>query len=285
MLTEKKLNTATVDLNYMEGPDSGPPLLLLHGITQRWQAFVQVIPALTESYHLFALDFRGHGRSGRVKNSYRGEDFASDALALIDQVIGKPPIIFGHSLGGMVSLYLSAKHPGRVRAQALGDSIIFGTDFAGTVLVSMFTQVRDIVAANLGFEGLQRAIPEMCLESPIFGRVAFKNFPGCDDAYLSAWAKSLSLLDPDVLTMTLSGESFRGWDAADFIKRIQCPTLLIQADPKMAGLTTDNDVAQIKAACPGVQHARIAGIGHALHMLDAPPVVRALTNFLCTLDL
>ncbi|HWR13681.1 MAG TPA: alpha/beta hydrolase [Terriglobales bacterium] len=285
MLKEKSFQTGAVTLNYMEGPDAGPPLLLLHGITQRWQEFVQVIPSLTQSYHLFAMDFRGHGRSGRAKGGYRGEDYAQDVIEFIDTVIGQAPLIFGHSLGGMVSLYLSALYPSMVRAQAIGDSIIFGADFAGTVLPSMFTQVRDFVRANSDYEVLRRKLPEMCLESPVFGSVPMKMFPGCDDAYLSAWAKSLSQMDEDVLNMCLDGRAFRGWEPAEFIKKIHCPTLLIQADPKMAGLMTDEDVRRIKEACPGVQHAKLLGLGHSLHMLEAAPVVRALTNFLCTVDM
>jgi pimeloyl-ACP methyl ester carboxylesterase len=284
MLKERSFQHGPVTLNFMEGPNNGPPLLLLHGITQRWQEFVQIIPALTSRYHLYALDFRGHGRSGRVKGGYRGEDYSHDVLEFLDRVIEDSALVFGHSLGGMVSLYLSAHYPSRIRAQAVGDSIIFGTDLAGTVLTSMFGQVRDLIVLDRSYEALCRAIPEMCLESPVFGKVPMKMFPGCDDAYLFAWARCLSQMDPDVLNMTLDGRAFLGWEPAELIQKINCPTLLIQADPKMGGLMSDYDVQQIKAACPNVQHALMAGIGHSLHMYDATPVVRALTNFLCTLE-
>jgi pimeloyl-ACP methyl ester carboxylesterase len=284
MLTQKTFANTGVPLNYMEGPDNGPPLLLLHGITQRWQGFVQILPALTQSYHVYAPDLRGHGRSARAKGHYRGEDYGRDALAFIDEVIGGPTLLFGHSLGGMISLYLSANFPGRLRAQVLGDSIILGNDLSGTVLPSMFAQVRDIIASGMTYDEMRRAISEMCLESPLYGKVPFKAIPGFDDPYLAAWARCLSMLDPDVLSMALDGRAFQGWQPAEWIKKIQCPTLLIQADPKMGGLTSDEAVQALKNSCPGVQVARMTGIGHPLHMYEAGPVVRALTNFLVTLE-
>jgi pimeloyl-ACP methyl ester carboxylesterase len=284
MLTTKSFQNGTVALNYVEGPASGPPLLLLHGITQRWQEFIQVIPALIPTYHVYALDFRGHGKSGRAVGSYNGENYSHDVLEFIDRVIGEPTIIFGHSLGGMVSLYLAAHYPNRFQAQVLGDCIVFGSSMAGTVLPSMFQRVYELIVDGKPYEQLRREVPEMTLESPMFGKAPLKMFPGCDEPYLSAWARALSQLDPDVLKMTIDGRTLYRWNPDELIAGIKCPTLLIQADPKMGGLMTDEDVARIKAANADVQHARIHGIGHSLHMFDPAPILRALMNFLSTLE-
>lgn len=285
MLTNKSFQNGTVALNYVEGPDSGPPLLLLHGITQRWQEFAQVIPALTSTHHVYAIDFRGHGKSGRAVGSYNGESYSQDILEFIDRVVGEPVIVFGHSLGGMVSLYLAAHYPSRFRAQILGDCIVFGSNMAGTVLPCMFQRVYELIADGKPYEQLRREVPEMMLESPLFGKAPFKMFPGCDEPYLSAWARALSQLDPDVLKMTLDGRTLDRWNPDELIAGIKCPTLLIQADPKMGGLMTDKDVARIKAANAEVQHARMNGVGHSLHMFDPAPILRALMNFLSTLEL
>jgi pimeloyl-ACP methyl ester carboxylesterase len=283
MLKEKNFRVGAVDINYAEGPNNGSPLLLLHGITQRWQAFIQIFPALTLNHHVYAPDFRGHGRSGRVQGAYRGEDYGNDTLAFIDEVIGGPTIVFGHSLGGMVSLHLSATCSDRIRAQVLGDNMIFGSDLNGTVFPSMFAQVRDLLRAGTSYDDLRRLLPDMNLESPVLGKIPFKAIPGCDEPYLSAWARSLSLLDPEVLDMTLDRRAFEGWDPATLVKGIRCPTLLMQADPKMGAVMTDDDIARVRQAYPDVQVTRLTGIGHSLQMYEAAPVVRALTNFLVTL--
>ena len=63
MLTERSFDAGEVTINFAEGPANGPPLVLLHGGTDRWASFESVIPALKEEWHIYALDFRGHGKS------------------------------------------------------------------------------------------------------------------------------------------------------------------------------------------------------------------------------
>jgi len=66
MFKERTFDTGEVILNYAEGPASGPPLVLLHGFTGRWQGFLPLLPALSLRWHVYAPDYRGHGKSGRV---------------------------------------------------------------------------------------------------------------------------------------------------------------------------------------------------------------------------
>ena len=46
---EHSFNTGSVILNYAEGPASGPPLVLLHGGSARWQAFKRYLKELLAS--------------------------------------------------------------------------------------------------------------------------------------------------------------------------------------------------------------------------------------------
>ena len=65
MLSEKSFDTGELPLNYAEGPTSGPPLVLLHGLTGWWHAWEPCLPQLTPTWHVYAVDLRGHGQSGR----------------------------------------------------------------------------------------------------------------------------------------------------------------------------------------------------------------------------
>ncbi len=79
------------------------------------------MPDLAADWHLYAPDFRGHGKSGRVPGAYRLQDYADDMIAFLRQ-IPEPAVIFGHSLGGMVALLVAAQIPQHIRSVVVGDS-------------------------------------------------------------------------------------------------------------------------------------------------------------------
>ena len=67
MLEEKLYQSGDIKLNYVEGPDNGPAFLLLPAYDDRWQSYSSIIPQLAVNTHLYALDTRGRGKSGRAK--------------------------------------------------------------------------------------------------------------------------------------------------------------------------------------------------------------------------
>jgi pimeloyl-ACP methyl ester carboxylesterase len=69
MLTEHCFHTGVVTLNYAEGEASGPPLVLLHGGSARWQSVLPLIPEFSHQWQVYAPDLRGHGQSGHVPGS------------------------------------------------------------------------------------------------------------------------------------------------------------------------------------------------------------------------
>ncbi|MGZ4789911.1 MAG: alpha/beta fold hydrolase, partial [Terriglobales bacterium] len=280
MLTQKTFRGSAVSLNYMEGPASGPALLLMHGLTQRWQAFLSLMPQLTQTHHVFAPDFRGHGLSGRVKEGYRGEDYAHDILEFMDQVIKAPVVIYGHSLGGMVGSYVAGCRSNLTRGLVIGDSKLFMRHLHGLMYGQLFEKTLAILCQCSDYEHLRRAVAEMMLPSPIYGNVPMKSLPGCDAPYLAAWARSLSHLDPDALQMTIDGRAAQNWRPEEFLPNVKCPVLLMQADPRMGGLMSDDDVMQARELLPDSMHIRMDGLGHSLQMAEAAPVLRVLTNFL-----
>ena len=124
MLEEKQISIGDMVINYAEGPDSGPPLLLLHGSSWRWQSFLPIIPVLSLRWKIFAPDFRGHGNSKHIPASYNIDNYLADTLAFIDNVIKKPVYIFGHSLGGAISFLIAARKPEMVKGLIIGDMAI-----------------------------------------------------------------------------------------------------------------------------------------------------------------
>ena len=121
MLTETLFKLGSVEINYAEGPYSGPPLVLLHGLPGRWQEFLPVLPPLCLQWHTYALDFRGQGKSGRVPGQYQSKYYAADVTQFLRRKINEPAVIFGVSAGGALALSVAAECPELVRAMILGD--------------------------------------------------------------------------------------------------------------------------------------------------------------------
>ena len=63
MLTEKSFDTGEINNNFAEGSNSGAPLVLLHRGMQSWQDLSPLPTELDRSWHIFACDLRGHGKS------------------------------------------------------------------------------------------------------------------------------------------------------------------------------------------------------------------------------
>jgi pimeloyl-ACP methyl ester carboxylesterase len=91
----------------------GPPLVLVHGITESHRAWDPIFPALTDRWRVIAVDLRGHGDSDR-HDPYDPITMAGDVAAVVAAAGVVDPLVVGHSLGGVVvSAYGGAGHPAR----------------------------------------------------------------------------------------------------------------------------------------------------------------------------
>lgn len=90
-------------------------VLLVHGLGEHTSRYAHVAEALgREGFVLFGFDLRGHGRSGGERGHISSsEEYLTD----IDQMLvearlrypGKPILLYGHSLGGILALYFVLK--------------------------------------------------------------------------------------------------------------------------------------------------------------------------------
>jgi pimeloyl-ACP methyl ester carboxylesterase len=108
-LREQRFHTGTVELNYAEGPASGEALLYLHGGDGRWQEGRALLEELASAFQVYGLDLRGHGLSGRVPGAYRLQDYVPDVATFLEQVVTRPTVVIGHSMGGHVGIMLAAR--------------------------------------------------------------------------------------------------------------------------------------------------------------------------------
>ena len=106
--TERSYKIDDVTLNYVVGPDSGPPLLLIPGQMESWQGYKRVLPELSTRFHIFVPDLRGHGKSTWTPGRYSYNICGNDLKQFIRQVIQKPAYVAGLSSGGVLAIWLAA---------------------------------------------------------------------------------------------------------------------------------------------------------------------------------
>lgn len=268
MLKARGFNAGQTYINYVEGPPSGGPLVLLHWITGRWQLFMTVIPSLVARWHVYALDLRGHGLSGRVPGKYRFVDYAKDVLAFFQSVVTEPAIVLGHSLGSMVAIDIAVEAPDRVRALVLEDPPLYmkGERSKEYFFYDGFVACRGLMQKGLSLEELAAALRGL--------------LPEADAAFLRSFAKNLSLADPDILTQWIDGTIWEGWDTDELLKQVSVPTLLIQADPSVAAALDDGEAKRAASLIPQCTYVRMEGVGHGIHRAQPGAFLRVVTDFL-----
>jgi pimeloyl-ACP methyl ester carboxylesterase len=227
------------------------------------------------------LDLRGHGKSSRAAHGYRIPDYALDVSAFFKQVLPGGAAIFGHSLGAEVGMCVAADKDCNISALILGDPVISPESFAHSMYDPIFLQLHELMVRGGSQEELARGIGRIEIRIRGFDRaLRIEELPGNPEPVLMEWARSAMLTDPEPLAMTLDGSSFAGWDSAQILPKISCPTLLLQGNPELDALLTDDDVKLALKLLPNAKHVKFPLLGHALFMQQPKPVLNAMLAFL-----
>lgn len=110
-----------VALYYEEHGAGAEVLLLLAGQANHHGWWDSVRGDFSSSYRTVVLDWRGTGRSDKPDDdSYTIRGFASDALAVLDDLAIERAHVYGTSMGGRVAQWIAAENPERVDRLVLG---------------------------------------------------------------------------------------------------------------------------------------------------------------------
>jgi pimeloyl-ACP methyl ester carboxylesterase len=99
------------------------PIICLPGLTRNARDFAELADRLAGKRRIIAVELRGRGESAPAKDpmSYTPETYVEDLEALIGQRALDRFILFGTSLGGMLSMVLTSKYPDKVAGVLLND--------------------------------------------------------------------------------------------------------------------------------------------------------------------
>lgn len=117
-LEHSTIETNSIKLHVVQaGPQSGVPVILLHGFPEFWHGWRKQIPALvSEGCRVLIPDQRGYNLSDKPKGikNYRVDILVEDIVGLIDALGYEKVNIVGHDWGGIVAWTLAHKHPERL---------------------------------------------------------------------------------------------------------------------------------------------------------------------------
>jgi pimeloyl-ACP methyl ester carboxylesterase len=219
MPTRHAVTRGGTELVYWMWPGAGPPTLLLHGIGnygRYWDLFAEAVGGRLK---LVAPDARGHGESGRPADGYGPADFTADAIAVLDAVDIDRAVVVGHSMGGLHSINLAARHPERVRALVIVDAspepLPEGAERAQRLLTGRPARFRDRAEARAYLERTSPDYPSAVYENRL--AFAFREENG-----ELVWRSDAAALGRIVTRRMPTDDR---WDA---LAAIICPTLVVR---------------------------------------------------------
>jgi 2-hydroxy-6-oxonona-2,4-dienedioate hydrolase len=95
--------------------ESGPPVVMLHGIASRIEEYEEMIERLAVGRRVIVMDLPGNGYSDKPERSYTLAFLEDAVLGLLDHLAVKEADLAGGSLGGNLVLRLGHRAPERFR--------------------------------------------------------------------------------------------------------------------------------------------------------------------------
>lgn len=254
------------------GPTDRPvDVVFSHANGFNGRTYRSILAPLADSLRILAIDMRGHGASTLPADpaAHGGWNaFRDDLLALLDAEADGPVVLAGHSMGGTSSLLAAAHEPGRVKALALFDPVIFSMGVA-----------RDTMGDNPLADGAARRRAVFPSKAAVVegytGRGAFRTWrPEQLSDYVEAGFRDT---EGGEVTLTCAP----AWEAANFrthnydpwaaFRATRCPIHILRAE---VGSTArlDDGLAELEAT-GRVRVELIAGASHFLPM-ERPELVR-----------
>jgi pimeloyl-ACP methyl ester carboxylesterase len=281
---EKTFNQRDISLNYAEGPATGPALVLLHGGSARWQSWDSILPQLSQRWHVFAPDLRGHGKSGWAKQ-YRLKDFAADLASFLADVVKAPALLFGHSLGGMIALYTAAQYPEGILGLIVGDAPLNRDTFRATIegTRERLSTWADLAGGQVPLAEVIERLKNSSIEGNGDGpKGTLRQVWGENNPVFTWLGENLFLHDPAMLLALLDDLDAvtEGYHMNTLLPLVRCPVLLLQGDPNNGGVMSDIEIARAVQLLAHPTVIRLEGVSHVFHNETPEKVLQAVEPFL-----
>ncbi len=105
----KYLVCKDVKTAYIEAGD-GPDMILMHGWGQNKEMMMAILDHFCDRYHVYSIDFPGHGESDDPNEAWGVEDYMHHFESFVEQLHIEKPVLVGHSFGCRVAIRYAAVH-------------------------------------------------------------------------------------------------------------------------------------------------------------------------------
>lgn len=306
--TEKDITVGDVRFHYAESDGSGKPvLLLLHAQMLDWFSYHRVMIPLSEKYHVFAVDYPGHGMT-RCPDDYEmcAEQIGACLAQFIDEVIGKPVTVSGNSSGGLLAVWLAAKRPDLIEAAVLEDPPLFSSEYPsirktvayrtfaisdqavrkdneGDYLIFWIKNAGEFFKNNT-FPGARTLIRALIFLSRMLHFQKTVEIPFVSPL-IREMVRGMDLYDPHFGQAFYDGTWNTGFDHAEALQKIICPVLLIQADTSfLPDGTLNGAMSEENAvfALSRLQDGKLVRVQarHVVHLEEPDEYLRQVKSFL-----
>jgi pimeloyl-ACP methyl ester carboxylesterase len=238
----------------------GEPVVLIHGVGLRLEAWAPQIEALAASHRVIAVDLPGHGTSSPIAQGSGLASFVDWFTTTLDDLGLDSANVAGHSMGALIAGGCAVTAPERALRVALL-SAVHRRDRAAATAVR--ARAAEIAAGKLDpIAPLSRWFGDECLASEPY--LLVKDWLTAVDieAYATAYG---AFAEGDDLYAA-------GWPC------VTCPALLLtgELDPN----STPQMSHDLAAAAPHAEACIIAGHRHMVNMTAPDEVTAALRHWL-----
>jgi pimeloyl-ACP methyl ester carboxylesterase len=298
---EKVCTINGTTINYVEGPDNGPPLLLIHGQLVLWESYQRVLPDLSHHFHVFAPDCHGHGKSSKRPDQYNVQAMGRDFAAFIEDVVGTPAIVSGNSSGGLLALWLAAHAPEHVLGIVLEDPPLFSSEYpriketfawdtmatAHEFLQTSEDDFLDYYLLNSRLMSLLKGIRDVIYQWVQFYKRVRPNAPVQVfflPLSLRLLFKGMTMYDPHFGEAFYDGSWHKDFDHAEALSSVACPAVLIHAkwsydeNGVLMGAMDADDASRANAL---MRHSKLEKVkaGHSVHIGKPDTFTRVMLDF------
>ncbi|MFD1544121.1 alpha/beta fold hydrolase [Nonomuraea guangzhouensis] len=241
--------------------ESGPPVVLLHGLGLDWRMWEPVMTRLPAGRRVYAYDIRGHGAGAGSPSPFTMADTVRDLIGVLDALGLESAHVVGLSYGGGIAQAAAIAHPERFASL----SLLATTDFP-------FGAFEDR-ARSAEADGMRaQIVPSL---TRWFTPAALAT-----DEWGVRYARE-RVLRGDPVDWAAAWRAFKGLDVQGGLAKFEAPVLVLAGE--LDASTTPEIMTALAGRIPGAVYQELPGTPH-MQTLERPELVAAALDAFLPLE-